>query len=1056
MKRRLFLSVLVALSVFLVLAVSSPVATHAGETAEILLQKTVDYYTYQHTSLEHWEEVVGLDNAGVEVDKPPWTLPSWNVDSLKPTSLTTDYAGVILGMLAAGQDPSDVDGRDIIQELASRQTDAGDFGAPINQTIWAVIALDTAKGSYNTSKAVAYLISQQKAGGGYALSGDAGDPDTTGMALIALANHLEETGVWDAVYKARGFLKNVQLPSAGFGSPENTESIASVIRGLSACGEDITAAAWQKDGRTMIHALIDFRLADNSFAHIEGGGSDPIATRQALIALGDLVKHNVSVDITSPGTGTDPGIPAAVKVRVEGASDSKAEKTVTGCIYALDALKAAVGEENVVAPGGFVTSILGESGLTGAAPGIDTYWMYYVIRDGTIEPSAFLQGAATYKIADGDEVVFYIGALDSTWAAKTYFPVVTVNPPQPQEGQTVTLSVYAVKYDWGSGLTDLTAAETAAIGEYTVTANGSAFTTQNGRVAIPNVPKGELNFTVTNPNASGYPDVVTYKGKITVNPASGGSSDGGTICVTVEVTGKNKETLYPSTAMYLPTGTTALDALKATGLSVTHDSSGFVRAINGVYNEGVEGWKYSVNGIEPSVSAKSTILQNNDSMRWYWGSAYDSGPSSAPDNSGNQGISPAVVAKPGTQTINVPGIVTSTADGRKSVLASVYTELLAQAATGLAPGGVVTVNVYIPDNAAAVETRLPGSGLQALAGKDAVLELIAGDWTYILPLQALDLEKAASVLGMSGGNLYLTIEMSEPPAEIEKAINKLAATGGRKLLAVPVEFRVWFSTLDGKLLEQNDFGGRFVLRSLPLLGGVVPEQSTGVVVESDGFYPVPTVFMDQGGRTYAWIRSNSNSIYTVIQQERSFSDLQSHWARRDIETMASKLVVHGVTRDAFDPDAALTRAQLTAMLVRALGLRERPGETAPFKDVAAGAWYSNPVEAACAAGLVKGTGRGRFAPEEPATRETLAALAVAVMRVAGQEPDMTAEEEKNLLASFEDGRTTSPWAMSAVAKAVKSGVIKGYPDGTLRSKQITSRSEGVAVIKRLLETIKFI
>jgi len=57
----------------------------------------------------------------------------------------------------------------------------------------------------------------------------------------------------------------------------------------------------------------------------------------------------------------------------------------------MDALKAAVGEGNVVAPGGFITEILGESGKR-ISEQISTNWMYFVIRDGTIDQGSVLSG----------------------------------------------------------------------------------------------------------------------------------------------------------------------------------------------------------------------------------------------------------------------------------------------------------------------------------------------------------------------------------------------------------------------------------------------------------------------------------------------------------------------------------------------------------------------------------------------------------------------------------------------------------------------------------------
>ncbi|MDR9755894.1 MAG: hypothetical protein RJR35_03990 [Thermoanaerobacterales bacterium] len=59
----------------------------------------------------------------------------------------------------------------MVAELAALQKTDGSFGTWLNHTIWAVIALDEAGGSYDTGKAMEFLISKQKTDGGFAQCG---------------------------------------------------------------------------------------------------------------------------------------------------------------------------------------------------------------------------------------------------------------------------------------------------------------------------------------------------------------------------------------------------------------------------------------------------------------------------------------------------------------------------------------------------------------------------------------------------------------------------------------------------------------------------------------------------------------------------------------------------------------------------------------------------------------------------------------------------------------------------------------------------------------------
>lgn len=605
-------------------------AENTGNSLQDALDGIVGYYANNKTKLDSWREVVALKEAGQDVFK--WTLPDWKIEQLNEDSQPTDYAGTILGMLAAGQDPkkvavNDQVYRNLVAELASLQNDDGSFGTWFNQTVWAVIALDKAGGEYDSAKAIEFILSQQKSDGGFALFGDAADPDVTGDALLALAPHKTVDGISDAIDRAIECLKRLQLPDGGFASwgSENPESIAAVIRGLLACGEDILSEDWIKEEGTMIDALFSFQLADGSFVHSRSETEcNATATEQALQAVADMVNAGIDYIVKTGQRHTGERTEATVRVRVEGATSSLADETVTVTGSALDALKAAVGENNVVAPGGFITGILGESGKT-ISEGILTSWMYYVIRDGAIEPGAFSQGAGSYNVRDGDEVVFYIGAMDSTtWMAKTFIPQVEITPAFPKAGENFTIKIKALNFDWTSGLVELTPQELQEIGEFTVTVGDKEYRTQDGQVVIPAIKAGTLSFTVSNSNEAGYPDVVTYKGSIEIGASGGSGSTIQKISVQLAIVGRNGELIFgPSTVNISkdsPHGYTPLGALDASGVdyNLSAKFEGFVEAICGQANEGMSGWLFVVNNTVPSVGADQYTLKDGDRIIWYY------------------------------------------------------------------------------------------------------------------------------------------------------------------------------------------------------------------------------------------------------------------------------------------------------------------------------------------------------------------------------------------------------------------------------------------------------
>ena len=92
-----------------------------------------------------------------------------------------------------------------------------------------------------------------------------------------------------------------------------------------------------------------------------------------------------------------------------------------------------------------------------------------------------------------------------------------------------------------------------------------------------------------------------------------------------------------------------------------------------------------------------------------------------------------------------------------------------------------------------------------------------------------------------------------------------------------------------------------------------------------------------------------------------------------------RLAAAGITRgcnppanDRFCPTQAVTRAQMAAFLVRALGLTATGGIT--FSDVPSGHPFRADISRLAAAGITSGCGGTRFCPDQAVTREQMAAF----------------------------------------------------------------------------------
>ena len=135
------------------------------------------------------------------------------------------------------------------------------------------------------------------------------------------------------------------------------------------------------------------------------------------------------------------------------------------------------------------------------------------------------------------------------------------------------------------------------------------------------------------------------------------------------------------------------------------------------------------------------------------------------------------------------------------------------------------------------------------------------------------------------------------------------------------------------------------------------------------------------------------------------------------------LLMYGVADDLFSPMGNLTRAAIVTVLYR---LEGSPATVVSdtFSDVPAGQWYSEAVAWAVESGIANGYGDGRFGPNNPITREQLAAF---LHRYA---------KSRNMLLPVSgtlnqpDAAKVDAWAIEAMTWAYSKGIIEEV-DGNL-------------------------
>lgn len=217
--------------------------------------------------------------------------------------------------------------------------------------------------------------------------------------------------------------------------------------------------------------------------------------------------------------------------------------------------------------------------------------------------------------------------------------------------------------------------------------------------------------------------------------------------------------------------------------------------------------------------------------------------------------------------------------------------------------------------------------------------------------------------------------------------------------------------------------------------GTVAESSV-ITVEAGEKVPVtPGVTTVEGYGFLGW--TQDGETLADVTSIPIFKDTTFAAVYKDI---SKTKFMEGYSDETVRPNAAVTRAEFTTMVVRALGGYDPNrdyGET--FPDVPAGRWYTNYIAYAKSRGVVNGYPDGNFRPDDEITRAEAAKVLAygAGLKLNGlsQFPDVP------------DGK----WYSGSVAALYDAGVVSGFPDGTFGPVKDISRGETAKIVVSLTD-----
>ena len=400
---------------------------------------------------------------------------------------------------------------------------------------------------------------------------------------------------------------------------------------------------------------------------------------------------------------------------------------------------------------------------------------------------------------------------------------------------------------------------------------------------------------------------------------------------------------------------------------------------------------------------------------------------------------------------------TTTQEGDKTITAIVVNDKKVEKILEQ-EGNHAVVTISVMSGADVVIGAINGQTVKNMASKDAVLEIKTGQVTYTLPASQINIDAVSEQIGkqVELKDIAVSVKISEPAADTVKIIEDTADKNNYQIVVKPIEFEITCSS-GSKTVAVSKFSA-YVERMIAIPEGVDPSKiTTGVILNSDGtFSHVPTVITMIDGKYYAKINSLTNSAYLLIYSPKTFQDVGKHWAEKDVNDMASRLVVSGIGDDKFEPDRDITRAEFAAIVVRALGLMNQGTGKDAFIDVMKKNWYYDAVSIAYEYGITSGYENGKFWPDDKITREQAMTMIARAMKITGSKVELADGEADKLLTSFTDANSAAEYAKANIASCVKAGIVSGRSGKLIAPKDNITRAEVAVIVQRLLQNSNLI
>ena len=195
---------------------------------------------------------------------------------------------------------------------------------------------------------------------------------------------------------------------------------------------------------------------------------------------------------------------------------------------------------------------------------------------------------------------------------------------------------------------------------------------------------------------------------------------------------------------------------------------------------------------------------------------------------------------------------------------------------------------------------------------------------------------------------------------------------------------------------------------------------------------------------------NASGTYTVETNEMDFTDITNKSAemQQAIKYLAAHGIIMGSGGTNYSPNDSISRAELTALVLRALGKVDSKTTTS-FTDVTPANWYYSTAASSQELGYITGFEDNTFWGTTTINKEQIVVVAARVL--GGEMNYKTPSNTAAYLSKYSD--TVVSWAQPQVALATRENLVVYRTDGTFSGAKNMTRGDAAIIIYRLFQRI---